>query len=220
MGFSLRSMKLAKDLRRARICHQRQHFIPLSELKRLITTSVIEQEILDGNRDMEAADARTYANRVEQSSKKLFAILSYLKKGSAICSLLDGNLSDQDLPFNKVEVDEDCSLWRREPKERIQAFDEWEEEDIETFERIQWWMIVPVFDKESLDCLKLGEEVILPFIPLEEQEEKNEEIPHMKMGGYSEVTAYRIHPAHHNFWDWDTSLPLVRNLYDSFEVYY
>jgi hypothetical protein len=217
MDSSSWSPNLVKDLRQARIPYQREYFIPLSELKRLITTSVIE-EILDGNWDMKPADVRTYANRIEQSSKKLFAILSYLKNGTAICSLLDSKLSDQDLPFKVVR--KDWSLWRREPEERIQAFDKWEDEDIEHFERTQWWMIAPVFDKENLDCLKLADEVILPFIPIEEHEKNNEAIPRMKIGGYSEVTAYRIHPAHHNFWDWDASLPLVRNLYDSFEVYF
>jgi hypothetical protein len=166
---------------------------------------------------MEPADARIYAERIEESSKKLFAILSYLKNGTAICSLLDCKISDEDLPFKKVG--ERWQLWRREPEERIQAFDKWDDEDREDFERTQWWMIAPVFNKESLECLKLADEMILPFIPIEEQEKKNEGIPHMTMGGYSEVTAYRIHPAHHNFWVLDIPLPLVRNLYDSFEVY-
>jgi hypothetical protein len=200
------STQLVKYLRQARIPYQREFFIPLSELEKLITASVVE-EILNENRDMKPADARTYANRVEQSSKKLFAILSYLKNGTAIRSLLDNKLSDQDLPF-KLTV-EDWSLWRREPEERIQAFDKWDDQKREDFERIQWWMIAPVFDKENLDCLMLANEAILPFIPIEEHEKENGEIPYMKMGGYSEVTAYRIHPAHHNFWDWDTSLPLV-----------
>jgi serine/threonine protein kinase len=203
-------MTLAKELRRARIHGQAfEYFIPLSELKRLITTSVIEKEILDGNPDMKPTDARKYAKRTEESAKKLFAILACGQNGAAICSLLDNKLFDQDLPFKVVES-KSWSLWRREPEERIQAFDEWEEEKIEDFWRIQWWMIAPVFDKYSLDCLELADETILPFIPIDRQKAKDEGIPHMEIGGYSEVTAYRIHPAHHNFWD--TSIPLVRNL--------
>src|SRR5450432_4187024 len=101
MGPQSPSDKLAKDLRAARISHQREFFIPLSELNRLITASVIEEVILGGNPSMKPADARMYAERTEQSSKKLFAVLSYKRNGIAICSLLDSKLTDKDLPFKK-----------------------------------------------------------------------------------------------------------------------
>jgi hypothetical protein len=205
------------ELRKARIlCHDFKSFIPLSDINRLITAPVVE-EILKGNPNT-AVHAQIYAHRIEKFAKKLFAILVMQQNGAAICSLLDSNLSDQDLPFPHKTVNSQWSLWRREPEERIEAFDEWDNEDVEEFARKQYWMIAPVFDKESLACLELADELVLPFIHLKEHETKNEEIPQMKFGGYSEVTAYRIHPAHHNFWD--TSLPLVRSPYDNFGVYY
>ena len=67
-------------------------------------------------------------------------------------------------------------------------------------------MIAPVFDKESRDCQELPDGAILPFVSIKEEEESDKGIPQMKMGGYSEVTAVRIHPAHHNFWDPSISL--------------
>jgi hypothetical protein len=132
------SLSLARELRQARIPSNQcgTYFVPLSELKRLITASVIEREILAVNREMKPANAQMYAKRVEVSAKKLFATLVYLRNGAAICSLLDSELSDQDLPFSMKTVDEHVSLWRREPKQRIQAFEKWDDEEIEKFSHI------------------------------------------------------------------------------------
>lgn len=206
----VKEAQLQLKLRQARICCDDvfTYFIPISDLNRLITTSVAEQEILKGDL-ITPATAKIYAHRIEKAAKKLFSILALQEKGAAICSLLDSNLSDQDLPFLPKMVDGQWSLWRREPEERIEAFDPWDNKEKEEFCRTQWWMIAPVFDKDSLECLELADKVILPFIHLNARDAKNERIPSMMIGGRSGVTAYRIHPAHHNFWNWDTSLPLV-----------
>jgi hypothetical protein len=183
--------------------------VPLSDIERLITAPVIEREILKGDPTM-SADAPKYANSTEKSAKKLFALLALRKKCPAICSLLDFGISDLDLPFPGGVEDGQWSLWRREPKEYIKAFDEWGDDEVENFAREQWWMIAPVFDRYRDDCQDLADETILPFIPTKEHERRSEGIPHTKIGGYSEVTAYRVHPAHHNFWD--SSIPLVRSI--------
>jgi hypothetical protein len=150
-----------------------------------------------------------YAHRIENSAKILFAILALLRNCAAICSLLDSNFSDQDLPFLTKEVDHRLSLWRRGPEERIKELDKLDDEEVEKFSHVQWWMTAPVFNKDSLECLEFADETVLPFSPLMEHEAEKEGIHQMKIGGYSEVTAYRIHPAHHNFWVWNTSLPIV-----------
>jgi len=106
-------------------------------------------------------------------------------------------------------VDEHVSMWRREPEQRIQAFEKWDDEEIEKFSHIQWWMLVPMFDINSLDCQEFTDETILPFIPPAWHDE-DRRILKMKMGGHSEVTAFRVHPAHHNFWD--ASIPRVSSL--------
>jgi hypothetical protein len=204
------AMPLHLELRRARIhCHGFDYFVPLSDIKRIITASVIQREIQVADPTM-SADAATYASKIEESGRKLFAILAYRQNGPAIRSLLESNLSDQDLPFPHKMVDGQCSLWRRKPEECIGAFEQWDNEEVEEFARMQWWMIAPVFDKNSRTCLELADEVILPFIHVEENEKKDEGIPQKKIGGYSEVTAFRVHPAHHNFFD--SSIPLVRSL--------
>jgi len=195
------------------------YFVPLSEQKKLITTPIIEEIIIDGHPKMKASEARTYAERTETSAKKLFAILALHRKGAAICSLLDSGICDQSLPFRVRRQDGQWSLWQKNPNQRIQAFEGWENKEIEDFDRTQWWMLSPVFDKKCLDCRDLEDQEILPFSRIEEHgdedgkedAEKDEGIPHMKIGGYSEVNARRIHPAHHNFWDWAKSLSLVRN---------
>jgi hypothetical protein len=203
--------QLAKELRKARIeCHQRHtYFVPLNDLQRLITAPVIEREILAGNPHVKRTDARTYAKTIERSSQKLFAVLALRQKGAAICSFLENRISDADLPFLRRDENRQLSLWRREPEQRIQAFKEYEDEELEVeeFSRLQWWMTAPVFDKYSRNWLELEEEVILPFIPMKDHEKKNQGIPQQKIGGYSEVTAFRVHPAHHNFWD--AYIPLV-----------
>jgi hypothetical protein len=212
-GSSPRKSELAEQLRQARIyCGSFDYFVPVDELERLITASVIKREIQDMYPTMRAADAQTYADKIEESAKKLFAILALKQNGAAIRLLFDCKISDQDLPFQKEIVRGQWSLWRGKPAQRIEAFDQWENEKVEEFARAQWWMIAPVFDKRSLDCIDLADEDILPFIPIEEHEKKDDGVPHMKVGGYSEVTAYRIHPAHHNFWARDKTLQLVRNL--------
>jgi hypothetical protein len=202
--------KLANELRQARIkgCQHYTYFVPLSELDRLITVSVIKKIIQDGDPTMEAAKAREYAEKTEEIAKKLFAILAYQRKGSAICSLLDDGISDQDLPFQAKNVDDKLSLWRRDPQERIQTFERWANDKVEDFDRTQWWMMAPVFDKDSQECLELLDQTILPLIPIEAHEKSDEGIPQLKIGGYSEVSAFRVHPAHNNFWD--CAVPLVR----------
>jgi serine/threonine protein kinase len=211
------SEQLDRHLREARWdgLQDYTYFVPLSEQKKLITVPTIEKIIIDGHPNVKASEARTYAERTESSAKKLFAILALHRKGAAICSLLDSGICDQNLPFRAKRQGGQWSLWRKNPDQRIQAFEGWENKEIEDFDRTQWWMLSPVFDKKRLDCRDLGDQEILPFSRIAEHEneaaEKDEKIPHMKIGGYSEVNAYRIHPAHHNFWDSAQSLPLVRN---------
>jgi serine/threonine protein kinase len=242
------SYQLYKELDVARISSLQAHtyFVPKSDLERLVTTTLIERIILDGHPNMKAAEARKYAEKTETSAKKLFANLAWQKKGATICALLDSGISDQNLPFQrKRKRDGQMSLWLMKTKQHIQAFEEWESKDIEEFERTQWWMMAPVFDKDCHDCQELADLAILPFSPMkghgsddgeEDDEEDGEEdgenreqkdirndrgkgtgIPHKNRGGYSEVKVYRIHPAHHNFWD--TSMRPVRSLIMTLEYF-
>lgn len=127
-------------------------------------------------------------------ARKIFAILAYMKKGSEICFLLRDGVSDQDLPLRRRHNDSGDFLLERESGVPIKTFERWDDKDREDFDRIQWWMLAPVFeDKEHYD---LDDNIILPFIPFE----SNPETEKKKEGGYSEVYAVRLHPAHHMFW--------------------
>jgi hypothetical protein len=185
------------------------YFVPVELLDRLITTAVIESEIRDTYPSMEAADAQMHAQRIRESAKKLFAIFALRPNGASIRFLIDTELSDKDLPLLAERVDGQWSLSYKIPKQRIEIFDEWDNDIVEDFARTQWWMIPQVFDINNIDCLDLEDEHILPFIPVQKHEKEDDGIPHMKAGGYSEVTAYRIHPENHNFWPLDKSIPLV-----------
>jgi hypothetical protein len=70
----------------------------------------------------------------------------------------------------------------------------WKPKYRENFDRVQWWMISPVF--EEGEHYYLDEKAVLPFVPLD----ANEESLGTQQGGYSEVYPVRIHPAHHKFW--------------------
>ena len=205
-----RKSDLAKELRKKRIECPLRHtfFVPISDLDNLITVSVIEKVILSGNPGMKPAVARKYAETVERSAKKLFAILAYRDHGRVICSFVDRKISDDDLPLRRRRENDKWSLWRKEPEERIQVLDgsEDEDEEVEEFTRVQWWMMAPRFDKYTHELLELKDDIILPFIPAEH----GTGIAQRQIGGYSEVTPFRVHPAHHNFWDAD--IPLVSNL--------
>ena len=77
----------------------------------------------------------------------------------------------------------------------IEAFKNWSDEEIEDFDRIQWWMLAPVLTRKEHH--ELDDYPILPFITFE----ANDEMKRRKEGGYSEVYPVRIHPSHHNFWE-------------------
>jgi hypothetical protein len=187
---------LSAQLRRARIeCHQRPHFfiIPKCDQELLITIDNVETDIQARDHRTELAEIRRVAREACLIAPKVFAILACLKKGHEISLLLRDGISDKDLPLRRRKVKDGYSLQRR-PGEVIKTFESWSKRDIEEFDRIQWWMISPVFEDKGHYELENG--TILPFIPFE----TNSETADKKEGGYSEVYAARIHPSHHNFW--------------------
>ena len=202
---------LDQRLRNARIkCPVNPHawFIPLDKQEELLSTSVIEEEIRKGDGELRLSERRRYAKWTNKRAKRLFMVLAYMRMSAWISLLLDEGIFDKDLPL-KLEGggDTPSTLRRKSGGEPIKTFKMWNSDALEEFDRSQWWMIAPKFDKESRVCHELADEDILPFIPIKEKEKSDKRIPHMKIGGYSEVTAFRIHPAHHNFWG--HSIPLV-----------
>jgi hypothetical protein len=183
-----------------------EYFIPICELETLITASVVEEILRENAKTV--IDPRNYAHRVKSDAKKLFAILILLRNGPATCPPLDNALSDRNLPFPRKMENNQIPLLRRDHNELIKAFKKWHNSKIETFAHTQWSVLAPVFDKESTECLELPDNVILPF-HLEKAEVEKNAIPHMETGGFSEVTACRIHPVYHHYWKLDKSVPIV-----------
>lgn len=189
---------LKHQLRHGRIeCPRLNHyfFIPICEQQRLITCSNIEKEIRDQGQDFDPTEIKQIAERAHEIAPRLFAIAAYMKKGHEIGSLLSDGLSDKDLPFIRRKNKKEAASLQRKSGEPIETFKRWSDAEIEKFDRIQWWMISPVFsDKEHYE---LDDNTILPFIPFEASADTEQ----LKIGGYSEVYAVRLHPSHHNFWE-------------------
>jgi hypothetical protein len=201
---------LSAQLRRARVPYHRHahdYFVPICKQKSLITVESIKQDILEGGDNIELAEIEDVAAKVYNTAPKMFAALAYMKKGHEICALLRDGISDKDIPLSVGKNEEGDFTLERVSQVPIKTFERWNDDEKETFDRIQWWMMAPVFkSKEHYD---LDESTILPFIPFE----GNEETEKKKEGGYSEVYARLIHSSHHNFWDLEVykhSLQLMR----------
>jgi hypothetical protein len=204
---------LGGRLRDARIsgCEQNwTYFIPLNKQKELITGSVIEDEIRREDVERMCQDPRGCARWADRRAKRLFTILSYMRKGGWIYRMYRDDISDDDLPLEaEKEGTRVVRLCRKSDRKVLPAFDTWERDDREEFVRLQWWVLVPEFDKRDLRCREFLSETVLPLIDVKDEEARDEVIPQMKLAGFSTVTAYRIHSAHHNFWSLH-SVPEVR----------
>jgi hypothetical protein len=165
--------------------------VPKCSQESLITESNVKDIIRAGHPLIEEEEAGKYARKTCQCARRLFAILAFMKKGSGICQLLDEGISDQDLPLHRTDAQGPFAL-QRGTGTHIETLRKWCDKDLEKFDRIQWWMVAPVF--ECGEHHKLEDNVVLPFISFEHNEKP-------KVGGYSEVYPRRLHPAHHNFWN-------------------
>jgi hypothetical protein len=187
---------LREQLEIARLeSHRRPHsfIVPRSILEELITASTILKDIRARNSEIDESEAAEYAAKACGSAKQLYATLAYIKKGAEICSLLDEGISDKDLPLKRVPNSKSRFTLYRQTGEEIKALAAWKDKYLENFDRIQWWMISPVFkDQEHYN---LDDKAILPFINFESTPDANGKT----QGAYSEVYPVCIHPAHHEF---------------------
>jgi hypothetical protein len=160
----------------------------------LITIPNIEKEIQDRDHFIGLAEVRNVAKEAFGLAPRVFAILACLKRGPEIRFLLREGVSDRDLPFERRRNQDGDFVLYRKSGEVIKTFESWSDVNVEEFDRIQWWMISPVFKVQGHYDLEDG--TILPFIPFR----TNSDTDQKKEGGYSEVYAAKIHPSHHNFW--------------------
>ncbi|TVY44399.1 hypothetical protein LSUB1_G002054 [Lachnellula subtilissima] len=188
---------LKTRLRRARkecLKRSQNFFVPIAAQDELLTKDAIAKDIQARNPGIGEDEAYRWAEEARQCAKQLCATLAYIGKGADICTLLQEGITDQDLPLVRASESEESFALQRRTGELIKTFEEWKDEDLEDFDRIQYWMTAPIFqDKEHYN---LDEKDILPFMKF-----KSSETQQAKLGGYSEVFPVRIHPAHHEFWE-------------------
>ncbi|KAG4438024.1 hypothetical protein IFR05_006483 [Cadophora sp. M221] len=209
---------LRDQLLDARIeCHQRAHcyFVPRSAQEDLINVVSVSQDIRSHKPEISEHAALEHAKTACIHSPRLYAILTFVKRGPDICLLSEEGVTDGDLPFvRKANSLSRFALYRKNG-DPIKALEAWKDKHLENFDRYQWWMIAPVF-RLNEDLYELDDKAVLPFLPFESHELER------KQGGYSEVYPVRIHPAHHEFWESDglaedEPLVAVKRLFNSHE---
>ncbi|KAH7323473.1 kinase-like domain-containing protein, partial [Rhexocercosporidium sp. MPI-PUGE-AT-0058] len=189
---------LKDQLYNARIeAHNRAHsfFVPRPVLEELISVPAVTDAIVSRVIDFDVSEATLLAEEVCKCGRRLFATLVAINKVADIDLLLKEGITDEDLPFvRKPDSRRRFALYRK-GGQVIKTFESWRDQDLEQFDRSQWWMMAPIFRlNEGLQIL--DDNIILPFVPLGSLGEKLEH----KQGGYSEVYPVRVHPAHHTFW--------------------
>lgn len=187
---------LKEELRKERIeisFGSQDFFVPRDALESLIIVSVVKQYILKRG-PTEHSNAEECAEEICKYARQLFATLAIMGKASEIYSFVREGVSDRDLPLIRDPTEDQFLLRRKETKQRINAMENWSDQDLEKFELRQRWMTAPFF--EHMEHHELDDNAILPFIPLDPKEE----IPEIKQGGFSKVSPARLHSAHHNFW--------------------
>lgn len=164
-----------------------QFFLPISALTSLVTEETIDREL---HRTVlpSTLERSNLPSKIARNCPKLFAILTYVKKGNLITAFLDEQMTDADLPL-RVPL----AILRQENQAGLpKVFENWPWCEIHDFCRAQWAFLAPVFDQVH-DHYELDNNVILPFI----EDEEN----FRRQGGYSEVWGVRIHKAHQRLRD-------------------
>lgn len=181
--------------------HQMTYFIPLDEMKRLVTLDSILAELsrVEFRHDKLARGA--LATSISDQALKLFTILTAMSKSECVLEFLEEGLEDRDLPLTPMEQSSSknkilCS--RRKPGVAISCTSNWRRSETEAFLRDQWWTLAPVFTSSnySVRHWELDDRCVLPYV---EDGERSQAV----MGGYSSVWRVKIHPAHQRFYPED-----------------
>ncbi|KUJ09273.1 kinase-like protein [Mollisia scopiformis] len=182
---------------------QNTYFVPIDEMKRLVTLSSITMELQRRGTipdRLNQSDAVEFTQRILATALRLFAILTVIGKSDAILDFLEEGLGDDDLPFVRVDLQfggSNMSLGSRlRPEIRMKCILRWTRMEISNFLRDQWWMLAPVFKSPGgrVRHYMLDDFFILPYIQDEQHSGR------ALSGGYSSVWLVKIHPAHQKFY--------------------
>lgn len=187
-------------------------FIPIDVIRKLEEKRSVREELRRIFPRMDRDPLDHYVHVICTKATRLFAILlaSSIEIQEAICELLDEGITDANLPFVRVPlygVDRErrsspytLAKYEHTNCQRedhagcgIRALSNWHGVEIQSLCRDQWLALSPIFRRASkgIPHYHFEDNTVLPFT--EDDENNNEK---MKSGGYSEVWAIRIHPAH------------------------
>ncbi|EHL01462.1 Protein kinase-like (PK-like) [Glarea lozoyensis ATCC 20868] len=142
----------------------------------------------------------------------LLLIASPAPSPSAIHAFIENDITDDDLPFQRLSHDSPLDGWKDRSTTEfvlckqshigclrpnhidcgIVATRDWDQEVIISLARNQWTFLAPIFSKNrgKIPHYDFTDNIVLPFT-------EDDQVT-SKQGGYGKVWSVRIHPAHHN----------------------
>lgn len=192
-----------------------RHFIPVDKLDEIIGEESVVQELkFILGKELEE-DVKRYSGAIWPSFKKLFTILLFaLPEGDprimrAIEDLVDEEITDVDLPFPRIILDEGnqnrYTLGRKSHRScphssnheacSIKSISNWGLLQVQKFDAQQWLVFAPVFKSipHEIPHHELDSGIIMPFTM-----DLQNVAGAVRAGGYSDVWKVRIHKAHHD----------------------
>jgi serine/threonine protein kinase len=194
-GVHTRPLKsLRENLLDARISKDDYNFfIPIDAVERLICEEAIRGELSSISEiDSKWMNSVTF---IRNDYQKIFGILTIIKKCHLITTFLQEEIKDIELPIRLQHVSLDDTRLTTPKLESatgrtLHAFQAWSRWETDEFRQAQWLMLAPVFKMSENDIphLELCDNTVLPFI--------EDYSADAREGGFSSVSAVRMHPAH------------------------
>lgn len=201
---------LASELQDAQIewpAKTNSYFIPIDKIKVLENNEKVGEEIRGLFQKMSSDRVDRYVEVICRGATRIFAVILSGPQGiqETIFRFIDEGITDEDLPFVRVfkkpgsphytlaGTEHEKCLKEEHPDCGIKAVQSWGRMEVQNLCRDQWLVQAPVFQKvgREIPHYVFNDAVVLPF----PEDEENVEGA-IKIGGYSEVWAVRIHPAH------------------------
>ncbi|CAM1510687.1 Fc.00g010220.m01.CDS01 [Cosmosporella sp. VM-42] len=186
-----------------------QRFWTAKLLQHILTRPRVQAELRRPDYKFNRSDVERYVELISPETGrsnsdtylKVFAILVLVAKVGSFGHFVKEEVCDSKLPlvFNR-DSKRLSQLYLRGTPLPLQCCRNWTTNDRESFERVQWEVIVPFFDMtEDKACKEfdLPEKTILPW-----RKQKNSEAQFGTseiLGGFGEVNRVVIHPTGHDF---------------------
>ncbi|KAH7380993.1 kinase-like domain-containing protein [Cadophora sp. MPI-SDFR-AT-0126] len=163
-----------------------KEFLPMDKLDLIITRTAVHEELELKNKDLslveEILTKRVSSSGTETTRRKIFAILVLINQITTIDVFVQNEIYDIDLPFvfrkGAGERTGTLDVYRKSKgsnpdgqhdEVKIDFFETWEDEDLYSFDSIQWKLLAPYFSLVSEETAKwshydLESNIILPFV--------------------------------------------------------